>query len=110
MRARHLILVLALGCEEVDAGDGGNMDGSTGGESSDPSEGEGEGSATSGPSVDPQTVERCRDTCDSMLSFGCFEADVHESCREVCGERSADDIETFIACWLNTDGCGECYE
>jgi hypothetical protein len=104
MQAKHLVLLLAcaLGCEEVDAGDGGGTGGSS------PTASDSDPSAESG---DPWLIADCRETCDDLLFYDCLNADTHEACYDTCSDRGTQDIETFLACVQNTlPGCSECYE
>ena len=108
MNAKHLVLLLAcaLGCEEVDAGDGGGNSGGTGGSS--PVESDSDPSAESGNSP---LLADCRETCDDLLFYDCLTADTHEACYDTCSDRASQDIETFRACVQNTlPTCSECYE
>jgi hypothetical protein len=104
MEAKHLVLLLAcaLGCEEVDAGDGGGTGGSS------PTASESDPSAESG---DASLIADCRETCDDLLFYDCVTADTHEACYDTCSDRGTQDIETFLACVQNTlPACSECYE
>ncbi len=115
---KHAFFILLLlsglwtGCEDVD--DPAETAGDTEGSESGTSQSSGqtsETSETSGASVDD--VERCRVVCDSLLNVDYIDVDEHEVCFTTCGQVSADEIEIFYTCWLNTSGEEEsraCYQ
>lgn len=108
---------LTTGCEDDsdgpdDTGAGTDADsGATASAETDADDTANDESGGSGAS--DEDVERCRNVCDSLLGVDYLEVDEHETCFTTCGQVSADEIELFYTCWLNTSGEEEsraCYQ